>query len=80
MYETFQKFLRGDAGVEMETIDGAPFDKASWTNLTPEGASVIKYHDDITFTGHSFGSATGVSRYFELHESHFNYRAASSLC
>ncbi|EKM80049.1 hypothetical protein AGABI1DRAFT_120085 [Agaricus bisporus var. burnettii JB137-S8] len=61
MYETFQKFLRGDAGVEMETLDGAPFDKASWTNLTSEGASVIKHHDDITFTGHSFGSATGFS-------------------
>jgi platelet-activating factor acetylhydrolase len=64
MYETFQKFLRGDTSVEMETIDGAPFDKESWTSLTPEGESIIKHHEDVAFTGHSFGGATGVSLSF----------------
>lgn len=61
MYQTFQRFLKEDSNVEMETIDGTPFDKASWSSLTSCGGSIIKHHEEITLTGHSFGGATAVS-------------------
>lgn len=64
MYEAFQRFVKGDPHVELDTIDGSSFDKASWSNLMSCGSSVIKHHEDVILTGHSFGGATAVS----LHE------------
>ncbi|KAF9453028.1 hypothetical protein P691DRAFT_659435 [Macrolepiota fuliginosa MF-IS2] len=59
-YEAFQKFVTG-AQIEIDTIDGDPFDKASWSSLATSGDSIIKHHEEIILAGHSFGGATALS-------------------
>ncbi|CAA7260046.1 unnamed protein product [Cyclocybe aegerita] len=61
-YSTFCRFLRNDPTLDLETIDGSPFDKSSWLSSDQSSdAAKVRYQDGIVFTGHSFGGCTVLS-------------------
>ncbi|KAF8165535.1 platelet-activating factor acetylhydrolase, isoform II-domain-containing protein [Crassisporium funariophilum] len=61
-YDTLCRLMRNDPKLEIDTIDGAPYDMESWTNLGGDsGQPPVRYDDEVVLAGHSFGGCTVLS-------------------
>ncbi|KAF8631576.1 hypothetical protein AX15_002327 [Amanita polypyramis BW_CC] len=61
VYNTFCDFLKGEEFSELVTLEGAAIHD-SWISMDSEtNQSPVKYYEDVTLMGHSFGGCTVLS-------------------
>ena len=58
-YSTFMDFINGKS-VELETIEGVPYDRGSWVSHDPSVRPPVRADRKVVLAGHSFGGCTMV--------------------
>ncbi len=60
-YSAFCRLVADDPTLQIATIDGGLYHRASWAASDDSGLKRVLYEDQVTLTGHSFGGCTVVS-------------------